>query len=183
MLPSESETEGGLFPAHVCDFMILSGEKVSKYVKAPPEIKINPNGVDVKVSEVWKIDDNTVSVLNGKVRETNPQKKLMEPDDQGFYNLVNGIYEVRIANEVEIPNKFTGMLLPRSSLNRLGMIKSESALWDSGYKGFGTQTIFIPIKLFKIHKNDFWFQFILLSSEESKNLYDGHWQNEKPKFK
>lgn len=160
--------------------MILSGEKVSKFIKTPPEIKINPNGVDLKVSEIWMIDENSVSTLNGKVRETEPGKKLIEPDKEGFYNLKRGVYEVRIANEVEITNKFTGMLLPRSSLNRLGMIKSESALGDSGYKGFMTQTVFIPIKNFKIHKDEFWFQIVLMDSEESKNLYTGHWQNEKP---
>ena len=161
--------------------MIWSGKKVAGFVRQPPEIKINPNGVDLGVSEVWLIRSDAVSILNGKTRITIPEKEKILPDAEGFYNLHHGTYEVRVSNEVAIPNNAVGKLYPRSSLNRLGAIKSDTALWDSGYTGFGTQTLHIPMKLFRIHKNEMWFQFALEDCEPSEEQYAGHWQNEKPK--
>jgi len=159
---------------------IWPGRKVAKFVRGPSEIKINPNGVDLKVSEVWLIKPESVSVLNGKTRKTEPPKEKVLPDREGFYNLHKGVYEVRIANEVSIPKNAVGKLYPRSSLNRLGAIKSDTAIWDSGYTGFGTQTIHIPIKLFRIHKDEFWFQFTLEDCEPSEEQYSGFWQGERP---
>lgn len=149
-------------------------------MKCPPEIKINPNGVDLGVSEVWLIRSDAVSVLNGKIRTTIPEKEKVIPDIDGFYNLHHGTYEVRIANEIAVPYNAVGKLYPRSSLNRLGAIKSDTALWDSGYKGFGTQTLHVPMKLFRIHKDERWFQFALEDCEPSEEQYAGHWQGEKP---
>jgi len=162
--------------------MIWSGKRTAAFVKQPPEIKINPNGVDLKVSEVYEIHNQTVSVLNGKVRTTNPEKVSIKPDAEGFYNLEQGnVYEARLANEVSVPENAVGLMFPRSSLNRLGAVKSNTAIWEPGYKGFGTLTIFVPIKLFRIHKDEHWFQFTLQDCEKSDVLYDGHWQGEKAK--
>jgi len=162
--------------------VIWSGNKISKFIKQPPEIKIGPNGVDLKVSEVWLLHPETISVLNGKTRTTSIDKEKIEPDSEGYYNLKNGIYEVRIANQVSIPKSAVGRIHPRSSLNRLGAIKSETGLWDSGYVGYGTQTIYVPIKLFKIHKEDYWFQMCFEDCENSDISYAnvGFWHGETP---
>jgi deoxycytidine triphosphate deaminase len=162
--------------------VVWSGKKVAEHVTQPPEVKIGPNGVELKVSEVWKVHPETISIVNGKTRTTSIEKKQLAPDQDGYYNLENGIYEVRIANEVSIPEKAVGKMHPRSTLNRLGAIKSETGLWDSGYKGYGTQTIFIPIKMFRIHKDDFWFQIHFEDSENSDISYadTGFWHGETP---
>ena len=156
------------------------GKDVAKFVKQPPEIKINPNGVDMKVSEVWMIDFEEEALLHGNIREVN--KKLIQPDSGGFFNLWRGIYDIRVANEVAIPQDAVVLCFPRSSLNRLGTIKSDGGVWDSGYKGFGTQTLLVPIKRIRIHKDEFWFQLMFFSNKDVADLkYDGHWQGEKPK--
>jgi len=160
--------------------VVWSGKRTSACVRQPPEVKVGPNGVEMKVSEVWKIEPETVSVFNGKVRTTTPEKMKLEPDAEGFWNLTTGTYEVRIANEVSIPLNAVGRLHPRSTLNRLGTIKSDTALWDSGYVGYGTQTVHVPIRLFRIHKDEFWFQFVLEECEPADAGYSGHWQGEKP---
>ncbi|MEM5814479.1 MAG: hypothetical protein QXD77_01565 [Candidatus Aenigmatarchaeota archaeon] len=159
---------------------VWSGSRTALHLKVPPEVKVNPNGVDVRVSEVWLIRQDAISVLNGKTRVTVPEKEKILPDADGFYDLQQGTYEVRIANEISVPLNAVGKLYPRSSLNRLGSIKSDTALWDSGYVGFGTQTIFVPIKLFRIHKDEYWFQFVLEDCEPTERGYDGFWQKEKP---
>lgn len=158
---------------------IWSGKRVSQYVRQPPLVKINPNGVDLGVSEIFRFDSISESILDGKTRETKPSKIKMEPIGN-FYVLPNGVYEVRIANEVSVPKNAAGLLFPRSTLNRLGIIKSETAIWDSGYIGYGTQTILVSIKKFTIRKDEFWFQLMFKDAEQSDFTYDGHWQKESP---
>ena len=51
---------------------IWLGKEVAKFVEQPPEIKINPNGVDIGASEVWELQPNSVSTLHGKIRKTEP---------------------------------------------------------------------------------------------------------------
>lgn len=160
---------------------VWKGEDVAKFIKMPPEIKINPNGVDLKVSEVLAINANSEAVINRKERKISPGKRLLKPDKKGFYSLKKGLYEIRIANEVTIPRNAAGLCFSRSTLSRLGVVKSESAIWDSGYRGQGTQTIFIPIKNVKIHKDDFWFQIMFIDSKTSKKVYNGFYQGEKSK--
>lgn len=157
----------------------LSGEEVAKFVNTPPDVKVGPNGVEVRVSEVWEITNNTVAIFHGKIREVKPEKTRVYPKND-FYELPRGVYEVRIANQVTIPLGCVGFCHPRSTLNRLGVIKSETGIWDSGYRGYGTQTILVPIKMFKIHKDEFWFQIRMQRSEKSTHSYNGHWQEERP---
>ncbi|MGC8940666.1 MAG: dCTP deaminase domain-containing protein [Candidatus Nanoarchaeia archaeon] len=154
------------------------GEDVAKYVKGQP-IKINPNGVDIKISEIWRIPENAEVLVHGQNRIISPPKIKVEPKD-GFWELKRGIYEIRLANEITIPPEATGLTFPRSTFNRLGIIKAESAVWDSGYRGFGTQTIFVAVKTAKIHVDEAWVQLIFIDNKErAKMLYNGHWQGEK----
>jgi deoxycytidine triphosphate deaminase len=161
--------------------VVWSGRRISQFVRQPPEIKINPNGVDMKASEVWLIHADAISVLNGKVRETAPEKIRILPDNEGFYNLAQGTYEIRSANQITVPSGAVARFYPRSSFNRLGMISSNTAIGDSGYTGFVTRTVHIPIKLFRIHRDEFFFQMTMEDCEPSDVSYQGHWQGEKPK--
>ncbi|MEM4714378.1 MAG: hypothetical protein QXQ79_02455 [Candidatus Nanoarchaeia archaeon] len=159
---------------------IWSGKEVAKFVSFHAPIKINPNGVDIGVSEIWKIDKNAEATIHNKQRELSIPKMKIEPKGE-FWELDQGLYEIRLANEIAIPQNATGLTLPRSTFNRLGVIKSESAIWDSGYRGFGTQTIFVAIKKLRVHINEKWFQLIFLDNKENlKEKYTGYWQGEKP---
>ena len=133
---------------------VWSGKRVATFVEQPPTIKINPNGVDIKVAEVFLLDESTVSLFNGNQRTTIPEKILLKPDTDGFYDLPKGVYEIRLANKITIPKNAVALFFPRSTLNRLGLIKSHTAIGDSGYVGYPTQTIFVPIKNFRIYKEE-----------------------------
>jgi dUTP pyrophosphatase len=157
------------------------GEETAKHVEQPPEIKANPNGVDLRISEIWRIPEGGIARIYGKERTIEPDKVLIEPDKDGFYYLPEGTYEVRTANKVNIPNNAVGFCFPRSTLNRFGVIKSETAVWDSGYSGFGTLTVRVTIKELQIHKDEYWFQLVLMDTKGKANqLYAGKWQGEKP---
>ena len=157
------------------------GKEVARCIEQPPGIKINPNGVDLRVSEVWRIPEEGVVTIHGKERRIEPDKTKILPGDDGFYSLPKGTYEVRTANKVTVPDKAVGLLFPRTTLNRFGVIKSESGLWDSGYSGYGTQTLRTTAKEMRIHKDECWFQLMFIDMKEHVDqLYDGHWQGEKP---
>ena len=157
------------------------GEEAAKCIEQPPTIKIQPNGVDLRISEIWKIPEGGVAKIHGSIRTIEPPKMLITPDGDGFYYLPEGTYEVRIANKITIPEHAVGLLFPRTTFNRLGVLKSESGIWDSGYSGFGTQTIRVTVKELQVHKDEYWFQFILMDTKEKvKQLYKGHYQGEKP---
>ena len=158
---------------------VWPGARTATFVKQPPAIQINPNGVDIGVSEVWKIEDHTRSILHGKIRETEPPKVLVKPEGE-FYVLHKGVYEVRLSNEITVPQNAMGLILPRSTLNRLGVINTPSAVCDSGYTGFATKTIFVPIHSIRVHVSEKWFQLVYADAEASGS-YDGHWQGERPK--
>ena len=126
--------------------VVWSGEKVAKFIEQPPEVKVNPNGVDVRVGEIFLILEDSTSIFDSKTRKTIPDKVLIKPNKDDFYDLGKGVYEIRVANKVNIPRNAVATFFPRSTLNRLGMIKSQNAIGDSGYSGYPTQTVFVPIK-------------------------------------
>lgn len=165
--------------------MFWSGKKIAEFIEG--DKKIGPNGCDLKVSEVTKIPDDAIIFLhdkkrgyliNGEFREQQDVKKPLAANNDGFYELTHGAYEVRLANKITIPKNAVGFAFPRSTFNRLGIIKSESAVWDSGYSGTGTSTVFVSAKKALIHKDEFWIQFVMISAEESDSQYKGFYQNE-----
>ena len=161
---------------------IWLGKDIEKHVSKHAPVKVNPNGLDLRISEVWYINPDSEATVCGAERKITPDKTKLLPEADGFYHLLRGVYEVRLANEIEIPNNATALFLPRSTLNRLGMIKSETAVGDSGYKGFCTQTFYVSIKKFKIHKDEAWVQVIFIDNKDIADvLYSGYYQDEKPK--
>lgn len=157
---------------------VWTGEQVAEHVGKEAPIKINPCGVDVGVSEVWKIADSSKVTIHKERREITPGKELVKPDGE-YYILNRGAYELRIANRISIPINATALLFPRSTFNRLGIISSESGVGDSGYSGFCTRTIFVAVSEVRVHKDEMWSQLVFISNKDlPKVLYNGHWQNE-----
>jgi len=115
----------------------------------------------------------------GSESEMVTEKERITPDESGFYFFERGaMYELRFP-EVSIPPSCTGFAFPRSSINRLGIIKLESAVFDSGYEGEPTQVIFTPINA-KVHEKEAVIQLVFIRNEKpAEKLYSGHYQNEK----
>jgi deoxycytidine triphosphate deaminase len=170
---------------------VLSGSAVSKFCSSFK--KINPNGVDLVPKEVKKIPTNATIYLHGEergyaggaappkggrrpaVRDT---KKPLKPDAGGFYRFSRGcLYELRFP-KVSVPADCTGLAFPRSTINRLGIVKLESAVFDSGYSGEFTQTIFTPLEA-RVHMDEALVQLVFIRNEApSELLYQGRYQNE-----
>jgi len=168
--------------------MIWSGKRTAECIEG--DKKVGPNGCDLKICEITKVPEDATIYLhdkkrgylvNGEFKEQADVKKPLVPNNEGFYELTHGAYEVRIANKITIPKNAVGFAFPRSTFNRLGIIKTESAVWDSGYSGTGTSTIFVPVKKALIHKDECWVQFVLFDAEESDKQYNGFYQGEAKK--
>jgi deoxycytidine triphosphate deaminase len=171
---------------------VLSGEEVAKSCSSYK--KVNPNGVDLAPKEVKLVPRGFKIYLHGDERgyvapsltrgresqkpEVRDVKELVTPDEEGFYDYLKGnLYELRFPR-VTIPSDCTGFAFPRSTVNRLGIIKLESAVFDSGYSGEPTQTIFTPIDA-RVHKDEALIQLVFIRNETpAKKLYSGRYQNE-----
>ena len=171
---------------------VLSGKDVAKSCASYK--KVNPNGVDLSPKEVKVIPRGSKIYLHGEERGyiaptkprgrkptspfVNDAKKVLEPDDEGFYDFAEGnLYELRFP-KVTIPDDCTGFAFPRSTINRLGIIKLETAVFDSGYSGEPTQTIFTPLDA-RVHKDEALIQLVFIRNEApAKELYSGRYQNE-----
>lgn len=168
---------------------VLSGDEVAKSCFSYK--KVNPNGVDLAPKEVKVLPRDLKIFLHGEERgyvarsrrggkagEVRDHKELLSPDEEGFYEFANGrLYELRFPR-VTIPADCTGFAFPRSTVNRLGIIKLESAVFDSGYSGEPTQTIFTPLDA-RVHKEEALIQLVFIRNETpAKQLYGGRYQNE-----
>lgn len=170
---------------------VLSGEEVAKSCFSCK--KVNPNGVDLAPKEVKLLPRGLKIYLHGEVRgylapsagrgkkekpEVRDFKELLPPDKEGFYDFAKGnLYELRFP-KVTVPADCTGFAFPRSTVNRLGIIKLESAVFDSGYSGEPTQTIFTPLDA-RVHKDEALIQLVFIRNESpAKKPYSGRYQNE-----
>lgn len=162
---------------------VVSGEEVATHCSSCS--KVNPNGVDLTPKQVRRIPESATIVLHGEKRgfiegtEVVEKKEEMSPDEEGFYLFRRGgLYELRFPR-VSVPSTCTGFAFPRSTVNRLGIIKLETAVFDSGYSGEPTQTIFTPLDAL-VHKDESLIQLVFIRNErEASSPYNGRYQNER----
>ena len=150
--------------------------------------KKQPAGIDVAPKAIYKIPHEIYdyAIFSGDKRgfvkneEYVPIQEAIikvEPKDD-YWILEPGVYYV-VFPKVKIPKDCIAIAYPRSTLNRLGLIKCQSAIFDPGYEGEYNQTWYLPIKL-KIHVNEPWIQLVFFKLDKpAKESYAGHWQGER----
>ncbi len=164
---------------------VWAGEAVAKHVSR--FVKANPNGVDVAPDKIFELPDETIFIqgrkrgyiIDSKFVDQAEAKKEIVPDGDGFWNLKKGkLYDLRFP-QISIPLTATGFAYPRSTFNRLGILKFQTAVWDSGYVGESSQQVFAFLPA-KIHRDEGWIQLVFIDNREiSKQAYKGHYQNER----
>ena len=159
----------------------LTGNEVAHYVSE--YVKINPAGVDIAPKKVFRIPEDAVAVLDGKIRGferdgTVSWDMYEEVRPEGRYWVLEpGIYVVAFP-KVVVPKDIVGFAYPRSTLNRLGLVKVQTAVFDPGYEGEFTQTWFVPIRV-KVRVGEAWVQLVYIRLEnEPEETYNGYWQGE-----
>lgn len=130
-----------------------------------------PNAVDVSVESVYKIGSEQF-VLTKDNNKTHRTSQKIEPDDEGFWVLAPGAYEVITEAEVAVANGECGFVISRSTLVRNGCFVC-SGIYDSGFKGKIGCTLHVTSGSFKLQKGARIAQFYLITSDKSDKMYDG----------
>ena len=91
-----------------------------------------PNAVDLRLGKVFKILP-TLFVISEERKQHRTTEELI-PDQDGYYFLHPGSYEVVMENIITVGENEAGWVITRSSLNRNGCFLT-SGLYDSGYSG------------------------------------------------
>ncbi|NMC06250.1 MAG: hypothetical protein GYA24_13625 [Candidatus Lokiarchaeota archaeon] len=144
------------------------------------------NGVDITVNKVFKFTSKLVIDFDNS-RRKNPELievPLTFTDEQdpfnSYWDLEAGPYMVGYGQKVNVPLDCVGVILPRSTL-MAGGVYLASALWDSGYSGYGRGLFLVTnphgIRLYNKARIG---QIILLkTAKKLATGYAGTYQNEK----
>ena len=92
-------------------------------------------------------------------------------DDDGYYRLEPGHYEVIMENQISVGDGEAGFVITRSTLNRNGLFIT-SGLYDSGYHGVMAGCLHVRVGPAKIKKGTRVGQFLLFEAE-TLSMYDG----------
>lgn len=152
------------------------GNKVAEYINPiTGDEQVQPNGVDLRVGKVFE--------LLGKMRLEKDGKELPDRKDVSFGNtdkavLSEGVYVVRYAEKIHIPDDRVGLVWPRSTLMRGGNMLN-TALWDPGYEGIGEGRLKIDTEMI-LEKGARIGQITFLDADysEGETRYEGQYQNE-----
>ena len=162
-------------------FVILPGREAAKYLER--YVKINPAGVDVAPKKIFKLPDATVFIhgdkrgflVDNKFLPLKEALQEVKPEDD-FWSLEPGRYYV-VFPRVKIPEDVVAFAYPRSTFNRLGIIKSQTAVFDPGYEGEWNQTFLFPVPA-RIHTSEAWVHLVFIKGAHY-GKYEGHWQGER----
>ena len=152
--------------------MIWSGRETIKWISNVSSEQLQPNGVDLTVSEIYTFDESGVLM---KDERRIPKYKAL---NSKIWFLEKGAYLIRYNEYIRIPPNAIAIVLPRSSLLRMGAT-IYTALWDSGYegRGIGLLHVFNP-KGIKIERGTRVAQIIFMSAR-STGTYTGIWKGER----
>lgn len=144
-----------------------------------------PNAVDLRLDKVFKILPTVFEITNEYKKHRGSEEIL--PDEEGFFNLEVGSYEVIMENVITVGRFESGWVITRSSLNRNSCFL-VSGLYDDSY-GINVKTgekvggvmaavLHVGVAKARIKKGTRIGQFLLFESE-SLGQYDGDYGNHK----
>jgi dUTP pyrophosphatase len=173
----EFQQSGGVLSRDQIRARILSDSPlVSEFLDL--ETQLQPNGFDLTLAEVHSYQGQGVLAADNAGRVL-PQLSVMPFADDGFLDLLPGIYHVLYNEVVSLPKNFMALARPRSSLNRSG-VTIHSAVWDAGYAGRSTSLLAVLNPAgFRVQRNARVLQlvFFALASADTEG-YRGVYQGE-----
>ena len=129
-----------------------------------------PNAVDLRVKKIFEINKKSPFIISEEDK-THRGSTEVQPDEEGWFNLERGTYEIIMENVVSVGEGYAGFVITRSTLNRNGLFIT-SGLYDSGYHGVMAGCLHVRVGPAKIKKGTRVGQFILFEAE-TLSMYDG----------
>lgn len=130
---------------------------------------VQPNAVDLRLARVYQISGSLFEVSNEHKKHRGSQE--ITPDQEGYYLLPPGSYEVVMENIINVGPNEAGWVITRSTLNRNGCYLT-SGLYDSGYHGVMAGVLHVTIGPARIKQGTRIGQYLSFDSE-SLSSYNG----------
>lgn len=130
---------------------------------------VQPNAVDLRLGKVFWIASN--DFLIDEDQKVHRGSVEMKTDDDGYYRLEPGHYEVIMENEIEVGLNECGFVITRSTLNRNGVFLT-SGLYDTGYKGVMAGVMHVNVGPMKIKPGTRIGQYLCYTAQ-ALSIYDG----------
>jgi deoxycytidine triphosphate deaminase len=140
----------------------------SKITNVQPK-DIQPNAVDLRLERVLAILPNTFVISEDHKSVCGTVE--LEPNEEGYFILRKGSYEVVMENEVEVAEGEAGWVHIRSTLLRNGNFLF-SGIFDGGFKGKVGGVLQVTAPEAHIKKGTRIAQFIVFKAE-TLHAYDG----------
>lgn len=130
---------------------------------------VQPNAVDLRLGKVFWIKPQTFTI--DEDQKIHRGSEPMEVDQDGYYNLGVGHYEVVMENEIHVGSDEAGFVITRSTLNRNGVFLT-SGLYDTGYNGVMAGVMHVAVGLMKVKPGTRIGQYLNWKAE-ALSSYDG----------
>ena len=128
-----------------------------------------PNAVDLRLGKVFYIREELFLVDENTKKHRGTLE--IQPDEEGYFNLKVGSYEVVMENIIHVGEGEAGWVITRSTLNRNGVFLT-SGLYDSGYHGVMAGVMHVTIGPMKIKRGTRIGQYLSFDAE-SLSSYEG----------
>jgi len=89
--------------------------------------------VDLRLENIWEMHGE---FLIDEEKKQHRQTSKLTPDEEGYYNLAPGSYEVSFDHDISIGADEAALVITRSTLVRNGILMA-SGLWDPKFVGRG----------------------------------------------
>lgn len=142
-----------------------------------PSLSVQPNGVDLTVKEIYKVDGSlVVETESVKLPNFTLLKRHATESGTSYWKLRPGhVYQVEFKEHVDFPSEYCGVVFIRSSLSKSGCT-GENGLFDSGYRGSTGMTLEVSLPTM-IHEDSRLAQMVVLYASVSGILYSGRYQD------
>lgn len=131
---------------------------------------VQPNAVDLRLGKVFKINGEKVFEISNE-HKTHRGSHEVAPDQDGFFYLEPGHYEVVMENIIRVGEGEAGWVITRSTLNRNGCFLT-SGLYDSGYHGVMAGVLHVTVGPARIKQGTRIGQYLSFNAEALHN-YNG----------
>lgn len=148
----------------------VAGKNATTKVFGLTKDAVQPNAVDVSIEKVFRIKSNLFVIDAANNKQHRGVEELI-PDDDGFFYLEPGSYEVIAHETVSVGPDEAGYVIGRSSLNRNNLFV-RSCLYDSVYTGCICAVLTVGSGPAKIQKGTRFGQYVSWKAEAVKQ-YNG----------
>lgn len=131
---------------------------------------VQPNAIDLRLNKVFKILPNVFEIDAANNKKHRGVEEI-QPDENGFWTLEPGEYEISCMETVEVGPDEMGLIVTRSSYNRNG-IYVFGCVFDAGYGGELAMRLQINVAPARIQRGSRIAQYVCYKSEVLKQ-YNG----------